>query len=68
MEFTHNKRWIFGLLVNCPLGKSQSSCPLNELRLKTVDKLLEFVDDLSIKDTESIIKYHKNCLIIREKK
>ena len=68
MEYTRDKRWILGLLLNCPCGNPDAACPLNKLRKQSLESLLSFVEGLSDLESQSITRHHRKCIQIRENK
>ena len=66
MHNSHDKRWVFGLLLGCPMITSDSKCPLKKYRDKPCNELISIVEHFSIPETQSIIQYHKECLQLRE--
>ncbi len=66
MQNSYNKRWVFGLLLACPLKTPSSQCPLNKLRNKSSVELISLVELYSGHEIDSILRYHTKCLHTRE--
>lgn len=65
---SYNRRWIFGLLLGCPMSTPNSQCPLNKSRSKSSLELISIVEQYSGQEIDSIIQYHTKCLQLRESK
>jgi len=66
LENSHNpsRALLFGLIMNCLFtidAESCPNCPLEELRGSlTIDKKIEYVNELSDAEIESILTQHKS--------
>ncbi|NQU84368.1 MAG: hypothetical protein HQ541_01280 [Mariniphaga sp.] len=67
MEITDRKLWLFGLLIDCPMGNPLPECPANKYRHLSVTEKLDFVNSLSTEQIEDLLNIHKECLEKREK-
>jgi hypothetical protein len=56
------RTWLKGLAVECPLGKSDSGCPLNGLRNLTAAQIRHIVAQMSDNQVRAVINYHERCL------
>ena len=58
----------YGLIFNCPVGSEIEECgfvPIRQLRIK--DRL-SYYSTLTEHEKQGLIKKHKQCLSVREKK
>ena len=60
--------WVKGILVDCPLGRSLSDCPANDLRTLPLEELVKSVNKMTEPQLEMMIKYHNCCMVERLKK
>jgi hypothetical protein len=67
MELQHNKIWLKGLLIGCPMGWALDDCPVEELRKAPIKESLNIVDEMRTEEIYNIIKQHKECIRKREK-
>jgi hypothetical protein len=57
-----NKRiWLKGLVLECPMGKALSDCPLNGMRNLPGSQINTTINGLSDEKVDTIIKVHKHC-------
>jgi hypothetical protein len=66
MELSDLRLWLFGLIIDCPMGKSLDNCPANELRKLSVTEIIEVVDTISEEKLQVYIAHHKKCIGVRE--
>jgi hypothetical protein len=62
----HKRIWLFGLLVNCPMGNEHKQCPFKKLRREPATKKINIAYDIPDEELSKMIKYHKKCLLKRE--
>ncbi|MFW5823009.1 MAG: hypothetical protein ACOCU7_06430 [Tangfeifania sp.] len=65
MKLTYKRTWLFGVLIACPLHKPLKSCPFSYLRNNPRKIQLEYIKSLPDTEVESLIRYHKNCILQR---
>jgi len=56
-----------GLIFGCPFDLETSECPFKNIRNLSPEKRVEWIDELNENQKKSLIRYHKKCLIFREK-
>ena len=55
------RAWAKALLVKCPFGLEIDSCPLREVRKLPLSDRMALVNNMSDKEIDSIVQYHKDC-------
>ncbi len=53
---------LSGLIFGCPLSDVKSNCPFKLLRMLSVERRLEIIENYSDSEKEKIIFLHKQCL------
>jgi hypothetical protein len=66
MELSNLRRWLLGLLIECPIGNALAQCPAYNYRNLPVSKLIDIVESMHEEDLISIIEQHKKCIKQRE--
>jgi hypothetical protein len=58
---------MIGLAMECPFdGTNPCTCPLHEIRKKSLAERLKWAQKLSEDDAFSILTFHKECLNQKE--
>ena len=66
MEDLNYRQWMFGLLIDCPMGKTVEDCPFNEYRDKPSTKKINIAYKIPQEKLKGLISHHKKCLAERE--
>ena len=67
MNINDRKLWLFGLLLECPMGEPLQGCPVNSLRSLAIQEKLNYLETLSETQINKILEEHTLCLENREK-
>ena len=60
------RQWLFGLLIECPMGKPVENCPFNEYRKEPTTKKISITYEMPREKVMNLIIHHKKCLAKRE--
>jgi len=66
MADNHIRQWLFGLLIECPMGKALDDCPMEKYRTKTPYEKMHISFELPEEEVRSILRHHIKCLKKRE--
>ena len=66
LNLNEKEIWVKGLLIECPMGKALTNCPLENYRKLSVGERFKLADSWNENKLSQIITYHKNCLRERE--
>jgi hypothetical protein len=62
----HLRQWLFGLLIECPMGKAVNDCPIEKYRGESVYEKMRIAYELPEEEVKSILIHHRKCLKNRE--
>lgn len=62
----HLRQWLFGLLIECPMGKALEDCPVEKFRAETPYEKMRIAYELPEEEVKSILIHHRKCLKKRE--
>ena len=65
-DIPHQRAWVVGLAVECPMGEALPNCIMKSIRSIPLADAYKVVQDLPESEIEKIFKHHKNCLAERE--
>jgi hypothetical protein len=65
-DFEKKRKYIIELLMGCPFGSPLVDCPARDMRKFPIKEQMEILDDMSERDIDTIITYHKKCLRKRQ--
>lgn len=58
----------YGLIFNCPVGKETADCQFKLIRQFPLKDKLSYYNTMTEDDRMTLIRKHKRCLSVREKK
>ncbi|MBN2774806.1 MAG: hypothetical protein JXR31_11185 [Prolixibacteraceae bacterium] len=60
------RQWLFGLLIDCPMGKRLPDCPMNKYKGIPTTKKINLTFEIPKTELNSILLHHRKCLAERE--
>jgi len=64
----HDKSKMYGLAIGCPFENECADCPLQEVRnLKDFERQIEVIDNMNVNEISSIVLFHNQRRLEREK-
>ena len=58
---------LYGLIFGCPFGDCMDDCPIKQIRELSIEKRLDYIENLSISEKEKLVELHNTRFDIREK-
>ena len=68
LTLEQKKAWVFGLLIDCPFGKTLDDCPVKDARCFPLLKRMNLLRRMDENDIDGIIVHHQKCLSERERR
>jgi len=62
----HLRQWLFGLLIECPMGKALDDCPMEKYRAQSPYDKMRIANELPEEEVRSLVAHHRKCLKKRE--
>ncbi|NQU88207.1 MAG: hypothetical protein HQ541_20865 [Mariniphaga sp.] len=62
----HLRQWLFGLLIDCPMGNALKDCPMNKYRGMPATKKISFTFEIPKEELNGLLLHHRKCLAKRE--
>jgi len=60
------RQWLYGLLIDCPMGKPLDNCPINKYRQMPATRKISFTFEMPKDELKKLLLHHRNCLAARE--
>ena len=61
------RTWVYGLVIDCPMGKALDNCPAQSVRRLPLEERIAMVRQMEEIQLQEILMHHKRCFKEREK-